>query len=120
MTGARTVRTRWLRDQILAAVRERPGSSTAQIERAVAAHALTARAYDGQPFLGGVTYSQVYQHLRALDRAGVIRWQRWTEVREADPLLGQLVRWWPVTQPDDDLEAIAALSCVEPTRGERE
>jgi len=54
MTGPRTDRTRWLRDQILAAVRENPGSTTQEL----------------------------------------------------------------VDQDDDDLEAIAALPCIEPSRGE--
>lgn len=35
MTGPRTDRTRWLRDQILAAVREHPGSTTQELVDAI-------------------------------------------------------------------------------------
>lgn len=112
MTGARTDRTRWLRDQILAAVREHPGSTTQELVDAMARHSSTARAYDGRPYLDGVTYSSVYSHLRGLDRLNLVRWQSWTQTRD-------LVRWWPIAAPDDDLETIASLPTVEPTRGER-
>lgn len=112
MTGARTDRTRWLRDQILAALRENPGSTTQELVDAIARHSSTARAYDNRPYLDGVTYSSVYQHLRALDRTGLAHWQSWTQTRD-------LVRWWPIDQDDDDLEALAALPCAEPTRGEK-
>jgi len=111
MTGPRTDRTRWLRDQILAAVRENPGSTTQELVDAIARHSSTARAYNGRPYLNGVTYSSVYQHLRALDRRHQVHWQPWTQTQE-------ITRWWPIDQDDDDLEAIAALPCIEPSRGE--
>lgn len=111
MTGARTDRTRWMRDQLIAAVREHPGSATQQIVDAIRGQ---ARRESGgtAPIITWVTYSQVYSALRSLDKLGLVRWQSWIEGSD-------LVRWWPVDQPDDGLEVLASLPCVEPTRGER-